>query len=280
MDYTSLTLKPIGFIHSPWKDRGRAPRQPGVGPVKAEGIITLNPGSNFEAALADLDGFEMIWLVFWFHMNKGWRPKVLPPRSRSRIKRGVFATRSPHRPNPIGLSSAKLLEVSGRTLRVADVDLLDGTPILDIKPYLPYADSFPNAKIGWLEHVHAAESDTSGAHVLHTVKWSDLARNQVTWLAKKQNVELKELAEQALERDPQPHPYRRITALDHELMQLAIKSWRMVFSVSGTVVTIEEIRSGYAADVVKAATLYKPLHDHNAQKAFHKRWPQKTSPAD
>src|SRR6185437_11868823 len=93
------------------------------------------------ARISGLAGFERIWLLFVFHRSEGWKPLVRPPRGGG--KRGVLATRSPHRPNAIGLSAVELVAVEERALRVRGVDLLDGTPILDIKPYVPYADAFP-----------------------------------------------------------------------------------------------------------------------------------------
>src|SRR6202000_473846 len=116
----------------------------------ALGTVELFPGTGVEHALEDLDGWERIWIAFVFHLNaeSAFRTKVPPPRSAKR--RGVFATPSPYRPNPIGLSSVELLEVRGLTLSVRDVDMIDGSPVLDLKPYVPYADAFPNARAGWL----------------------------------------------------------------------------------------------------------------------------------
>ena len=94
------------------------------------------------AAFRDLAGFERLWLVFVFHRSQGWKAEVRPPRGGG--KRSVLATRSPHRPNAIGLSAVELVAVDGRALQVRGIDLLDGTPILDIKPYVPYADAFPH----------------------------------------------------------------------------------------------------------------------------------------
>jgi tRNA-Thr(GGU) m(6)t(6)A37 methyltransferase TsaA len=126
--------------------RVEAPRQPRAA-GGAGGTIELYPGRNFEHALDDLQGWEYIWVIFWFHLNRSWRPKVLPPRSTSGRK-GVFSTRSPHRPNPIGLSAVRLERVDGLTLHIRDVDMVDGTPVLDIKPYVPYADAHPGARSG------------------------------------------------------------------------------------------------------------------------------------
>ncbi|HYG78692.1 MAG TPA: tRNA (N6-threonylcarbamoyladenosine(37)-N6)-methyltransferase TrmO [Planctomycetota bacterium] len=267
-----LTLEPIGVIHTPWQDRGRAPRQPGVGPVVAEGTIVLNPHCNFEPALADLAGFDRIWVLFWFHLNRGWKPKVLPPRSIGRKKRGVFATRSPHRPNPIGLSLLKLVAIKGRTLHVEGVDILDGSPILDIKPYLPYAEAFPDARIGWLEEVAAAEKILGQKDGAFHVVWSDFAREQAAFLST-HGVELTLPTNEALKRDPTPHPYRRITVAREGFLQLAIKSWRVRFSVEKETVLVEKIMSGYSCAALEKRSPENPLHDEAAHVAFHQYWP-------
>ena len=102
-----------------------------------------------ERALKDLEDFERIWLIYVFDRNDGWRSTVKPPRGGP--KRGVLATRSPHRPNAIGLSAVKVEKIEGKVLHLFGVDLLDNTPILDIKPYVPYADAFPNSAAGWID---------------------------------------------------------------------------------------------------------------------------------
>jgi tRNA (adenine37-N6)-methyltransferase len=108
-------------------------------------------------ALDDLEGIERIWVIAHLHLNTGWNAKVLPPRG-PRQKRGLFATRSPHRPNSIGLSAVRLVGVDGFTLHVEEIDLIDGTPILDVKPYVPYADAFPDARAGWIEQIPPGET--------------------------------------------------------------------------------------------------------------------------
>jgi tRNA (adenine37-N6)-methyltransferase len=263
-----LALTPIGHIRTPYVDRYRAPRQPGAGSAAAEGTIVLLPGKNFEQALEDLDGFERIWIVYWFHLNKTWKPKVLPPRG-SKRRRGVFATRSPHRPNPIGLSLVRLLEVKGRTLRVSGVDLLDGTPILDLKPYLAYAEAFPDARAGWLEEKPDDARDTH-----FTVEWSPLARQQAKFLEDEFGIRLTDIAGEILRRDAEPHPYRRISAKKGGLT-LAVKSWRIHFSVRQKCVSVERIASGYSSAALNEAKPARPLHDHAAHAAFHARWPQR-----
>jgi tRNA (adenine37-N6)-methyltransferase len=143
-----ILFQPIGFIHTPHVTQKGTPIQPFAAP-EAVGRIEIFP--DFRAALTDLKGFERIWLLFWCHQSKEFTPKVTPYQDVA--ERGLFATRAPSRPNPIGLSSVKLLEVdvdSGE-LVVQEVDMLDGTPLLDIKPYIPKYDSYPNTRIGWLE---------------------------------------------------------------------------------------------------------------------------------
>lgn len=111
-----------------------------------DGIIELRQG--LQNALADLNGFSHVWVLFWCHLARGWKSKVQPPRDQH--KRGLFATRAPNRPNPIGLSCVALRGIAARKLLIADHDLLDGTPVLDIKPYLPYSDAVPGATIGYV----------------------------------------------------------------------------------------------------------------------------------
>jgi tRNA (adenine37-N6)-methyltransferase len=247
----TLELQPVGYISTPFKSKAEAPHQPEGG---AQGIITLTEGQNFEQALEDLAGMEKIWLLYWFDRNPNWKPKVLVPRG-PRQKRGVFATRSPHRPNPIGLSLVDLIEVRGLTLRVRNVDLLDGTPILDIKPYLPSVESYPNANSGWIEEV-AKQGE-------YTVNYSELATSQLE-LLKRYDVDLKNRIERVLSRDPSPHPYKRIEREGDRFIQ-AIRGWRVVFLVENRTVTVEEIQSGYAKDKISNEN---DISDAEAQAAF------------
>jgi len=140
-----LTLQPIGVVRSPFKVHEGTPRQPGVGTI-ADGEIVLRQG--LQNALKDLAKFSHVWVLFWFNYSRGWNEQVTPPRDVK--KRGLFATRSPHRPNPIGMSVVQLLGVRGTRLTIRGHDLLDGTPVLDLKPYVPYVDSIPHASSGWL----------------------------------------------------------------------------------------------------------------------------------
>ena len=141
-----LSVQPIGVIRSPWSRKVDAPRQPRAA-EGVEGRIELDP--SLAHAVEDLEGFEHVWVLAWMDRAKSARMKVHPPRSDRR--RGVFATRAPHRPNPIGLSLVRLERVDGETLHLHGADLIDGTPILDIKPYVPYCDAFPDASAGWID---------------------------------------------------------------------------------------------------------------------------------
>jgi tRNA (adenine37-N6)-methyltransferase len=142
----NLQLSSIGIIHTPFKGCEGAPIQPATA-NGAEGTVEIF--EEFAPALKDLAGFDRIWLVYWFHLTRGLQLRVTPFLDNT--KRGLFATRAPCRPNPIGVSNVRLLTVEGTRLRIADVDMLDGTPLLDIKPYVPRFDCFPVVRCGWLD---------------------------------------------------------------------------------------------------------------------------------
>jgi tRNA (adenine37-N6)-methyltransferase len=239
----ALTLNPIGVARSPFHDRLSAPRQPRAASA-AEGTLELFNVSGIEHALEDLTSFRFIWVLFWFHQNqdKGFRPKVLPPRSERR--RGVFATRSPYRPNPIGLSAVELLGIEGRVLRVANLDLLDGTPILDLKPYIPYTDCIPDASNGWLDAAALPVDPIPD----HEVAFAPRALEQLAFL-ETQGVILEPHIVDVLRLGAQPHPYRRIKA-NGDAWVLAYKEWRVDFKVEERLMYVTAVRSGYRPSVL------------------------------
>jgi len=145
-----LNLTPIGVVHSPYTERFATPRQPAYAVENKPASIELFQGHNFEQALQDLETFSHIWVIYWMHLNQGWNPLVKPPRDKNN-KHGVFATRAPHRPNSIGLSVVPLLGIEGRILSIGNHDMLEGTPVLDIKPYIPESDVMPDANAGWID---------------------------------------------------------------------------------------------------------------------------------
>jgi len=139
-------VTPIGTIRTPFCEQAGTPIQPGYGD-EAHGEAVLDPA--FAAGLADLERFERAWLVTWLHKSGDYKLRVVPYRDTR--ERGLFATRAPRRPNPIGISCVRVLGVEGNVLRFAGADMLDGTPLLDIKPYSPRFDAFPDARAGWLD---------------------------------------------------------------------------------------------------------------------------------
>ena len=152
-----MEMSPIGVIHTPHAQPAGTPIQPRM----AEGIEgTVEVYEPFVAGLDGLDGFERIWLIYWFDRSPGPRLAVTPFMDDH--ERGVFACRAPCRPNPIGISCVRLLGVEGDILRVSDVDMLDGTPLLDIKPYAPHFDAFGVARIGWMATAHRARASREG----------------------------------------------------------------------------------------------------------------------
>lgn len=151
-----MEFTPVATLHSPYRQKFAIPRQPGLVPEARGELIFSEPCAD-PNILRAIDQFSHLWLIFVFHetARRGWSPMVQPPRLGGRDRVGVFASRSTHRPNPIGLSVVRQLgwQQQGRRLRLAveGPDLLDGTPILDIKPYLPWADSIPDAVAGYAE---------------------------------------------------------------------------------------------------------------------------------
>lgn len=152
----ALALTPIALTQSCFKDKFGVPRQPGLTRYARANLI-IQPPYNREDAFRGLETASHLWLIFQFHeaVRAQWKPVVRPPRLGGNQKMGVFASRSPFRPNSLGLSVVRnegLVRKNGQlALQISDHDLIDGTPILDIKPYLPFADSIPDATLGWAE---------------------------------------------------------------------------------------------------------------------------------
>jgi len=145
---TAIGLLEIGRVHSPFKHAAGTPIQP-VRAGHSPGYVTLRP--EFVEGLADLAGFDRIWLIYHFHRASAPKMSVVPYLDT--VERGLFATRVPARPNAIGISCVRLLNIEGGILRLAEVDILDNTPLLDIKPYVPHYDNYPVLRCGWLDTV-------------------------------------------------------------------------------------------------------------------------------
>lgn len=263
----SLTLKPIGFIRTAKQVKFQARHQP-VDGEEERNLLELLPGSNFEQALKDLAGFDRVWLLWWFHRNETWRPLVLPPRGPSK-RRGVFATRSPHRPNPLGMTPVRLLGVTGRTLRLGACDLVDGTPVFDVKPYVPAYDSFPEAKAGWISEVDAEVS----APARFTVTFSAHAEGQARWLREEHGVDFTARLTELLSRDPSPHRTRRIRKRPSGGLEIGCGAWRAAFTVADDTVEVTALETGYPLRFLTREG-YEAVPDREAQMAFLTRWPE------
>jgi tRNA-Thr(GGU) m(6)t(6)A37 methyltransferase TsaA len=194
----TINIQPIGKIHTPYKEKFAIPRQPGLA-KSAEGEITFHEEFNDPNYLRGIEQFSHLWLLFHFHQtaDKGHSPLVRPPRLGGNQKLGVFTTRSTFRPNSIGMSVVEFAAVSYEnkqlSLTVKGIDLLDGTPILDIKPYVPYADSIPQASGGMAQH----------SPELMAVTFTKQANGQLKKLEQRYPA-LASLIQEVLSQDPRP----------------------------------------------------------------------------
>ncbi|MBV8679095.1 MAG: tRNA (N6-threonylcarbamoyladenosine(37)-N6)-methyltransferase TrmO [Aquitalea sp.] len=187
----------VGIVHSPYKEKFGIPRQPSLAPA-ADVSVELLPPYNHPDTVRGLEAFSHVWISFVFHQtaNRGWQALVRPPRLGGNAKVGVFASRSTHRPNPLGLSLVELRGIDlsdGVRLQLAGADLLDGTPVLDIKPYIPFVEARPEALGGFVDGPPPS---------LHIV-WSEQALQQLAALPAPPAA-LPQLIEQVLAQDPRP----------------------------------------------------------------------------
>lgn len=203
-----MYLKPIGLLQSCFKQKFGTPRQPGIVSHSVAEIV-LDPQWQPEISLQGLEQFSHLWVIFEFHQNGEYdfHAKIHPPRLKGESM-GLFATRSPHRPNALGLSVVKILRVLSDRILVSGVDMIDGTPIFDLKPYLPQFESLPQAKAQWVElNPEKAiavrwEADATD-HLLHLAEGSqEIQKYQLNCEA------LKALIEEVVSQDPRPLVYR------------------------------------------------------------------------
>ncbi|MFG0797855.1 tRNA (N6-threonylcarbamoyladenosine(37)-N6)-methyltransferase TrmO, partial [Pseudomonas sp. GLN_2] len=189
------TVVPVGIVHSCFKEKFAIPRQPQLAPA-ARGVLELLPPFDQGDAVEGLEQVSHVWLLFLFHQALEEKPrlKVRPPRLGGNKSMGVFATRATHRPNGIGQSVVRLEGVEPGRLLLSGIDLLDGTPVLDIKPYVPYADSVAGA----------SNQMANAAPVAIAVQWADNALLQAREHAQRLSEPLVELIEQCLAQDPRP----------------------------------------------------------------------------
>ncbi|PID28740.1 MAG: tRNA (N6-threonylcarbamoyladenosine(37)-N6)-methyltransferase TrmO [Candidatus Cloacimonadota bacterium] len=228
----TIVFTPIGSLISNDKDKADLPRQPIFSNSKA--VIRLNKGCNFEEGLKDLEGFERLWVIFHFDKNSSWKPLVDPPINCDGKKKGVFSTRSPYRPNGIGISVVNILKIDGLDIHIEKSDMIDGTPILDIKPYIPRSDSFPQSRFGWVE---SAESNK------FTIKFTGDVESKIAFLEKR-GIFLKNRIFTQLEYDPFNSKKKRVERSGSQYI-LKIGTWRVCFGNIEKEIFISDIGSGY-----------------------------------
>jgi len=227
----TFQFEPIGFIRSPFKEKFGIPRQPGLVP-EIRATLALVPPYNKPEAVAELEGYSHVWIQFVFHqvLNQEWQPRVRPPRLGGNQRVGVFASRSPFRPNPIGLSVVALEQVvvdgSSVILELSGVDLLDATPVLDIKPYIAYVDSVPDAASGFAP---------AAPDKLLRVQFSQLAEDQLQ--RREDAAELRILITQLLELDPRP----AYTAEEGRIYGFRLYDFDLRWQVDGDQVMVLEL---------------------------------------
>ncbi len=230
-----FTLTPIGVVRSVFKKKFGIPRQPGL-VEGAKGIIELTPPFGNEQTTRGLDGFSHIWVIFLFHdaLTDGWRPMVRPPRLGGKKRVGVFASRSPIRPNPIGLSCLELEKIEtekGKTrIHVKGLDILDGTPVIDIKPYLPYSDALSSATGGY-----AAEAPEKKFDVVFSTEALTAVESM------KEKADFLKLVTELIAQDPRPGFYRPEHVRSFFLLHLGDEEvkWRLE-GETATVISIEK----------------------------------------
>ncbi|MDX7987910.1 tRNA (N6-threonylcarbamoyladenosine(37)-N6)-methyltransferase TrmO [Xenorhabdus sp. 12] len=231
---TDFHFTQIGTIHSPYKEKFAIPRQPGLVEDGTGQLELLTPFNQVDA-VRGLEQFSHLWIIFIFHqtMEGGWNPLVRPPRLGGNAKMGVFATRSTFRPNPIGMSLVELKDIQCKNNRVilelGSLDLVDGTPVIDIKPYLPFAESHPEARAGFAQSAPEANMD---------VGFSPEAECQL--LSHQANYpHLRRFICQILAQDPRP-AYRK-KEQKHRIYAVHILDFNVRWVVHGTMTEVVSI---------------------------------------
>ena len=251
-----ITLSAIGFVSSAQTEPYQASKQPDE--LSMDAVITLNSGFNFEQALTDLDGCSHLWIIYQFHKNENWKPLVQTPRSNRKI--GVFATRSPYRPNAIGMSVVELKSIDGLKIEIGANDLLDGTPVLDIKPYHPEYDVMADAKIKWLETSLGPKFE---------IKFSPVAEDKLDYLESADAIYqlnlIKPFILRQLQYDPTNSDKKRVDQ-NNALWTLSYRTWRIDFIISEQTVAVLDVRTGYSDDDLNN------IEDKYSDKKIHRKF--------
>ena len=256
-----ISFTPIGHVRCAQRYRYEAARQASIAPDN-EAWIELLDDQDLKDGLRGLDGFERLWVVYELHLNETWHPQVQPPRE-DMGKLGVFATRAPHRPNRIGLSCVLLLGVEGRRLHIGRHDLLDGTPVMDLKPYVPYADAFPQSRAGWIDEYEEA---------VFSLEIADPAQRQIDWVREHAGWDLLNFLQVQLRTDPTDGRRKRIERLDTGY-RIAFRTWRLDYRVDEEKrrVAVHGLCSGYTPTELEEGAPDR-YRDKDTHRAFNLRF--------
>ncbi len=264
------SLTPIGYLRGGYQNSQVAPRQPAYladetssATIELEARFEGRP-SNFDQALRDLAGFERAWVIFGFDQSEGWKPQVRPPRGAGEM-RGLFATRSPHRPNRLGLSCVRIRSVQSREVQIFEHDLLEGTPIYDIKPYVPEADAFPNSKSGWLDEISVSA---------YRLEETGEFQKQLAWLEKNGERRLRSFVNEQLQFQPFDQSRKRtvLSVASESPHSIAFRTWRIEFrELPGQALLLIGIKSGYTdQEMRETSDLYEDKKQHGEfREAFY-----------
>lgn len=265
------TISVIGHLRGGFQNSQVAPRQGAYSNARATIELVSrfeNEPSNFDQALKDLDGFERAWILFEFHESLGWKAQVRPPRGDG-TKRGLFSTRSPHRPSKLGLSCVRIfgVDTSKRTIDIGEHDLLDGTPIFDIKPYIPEADAFPDAKAGWIDHIECAS---------HSISEHPEATRKLNWLETSGENRLRSFIHEQLRFQPLDDERKRINIVGSGTTKkigthhtISFRTWRIDFRLQPQAIEILDVRSGYNLSELLFADFQDKVGDANLHRRFN-----------
>lgn len=235
---TALTLEPIAHIRSCYPERFGIPRQPGLVPAAIGAIVLPNNADN-QLAVRGIEAFSHLWVIFGFHdlaygdrfKPDQFKPLVSPPRLGGKQQVGVYASRSPNRPNPLGLSAVKLdrveLTPAEIQLHISGLDLLDGTPVFDIKPYVPYSDSIPGAEAAWATPIGeaiAVEWEAAAIAVLEQLWATGVIADWQT---------ARDLIAQTIAQDPRPAHERGKDGQPGQQWNLRVAGWNVWWRVAG-----------------------------------------------
>lgn len=257
-------VTPIGFVHCAGRYRFEAPRQ-GVFAANT-GVIELVEGHRYEEAAADLAGFDRIWVLFVFHLNQTWNVRVAPPVAPSGRRIGVFATRSPHRPNRLGMSCVELDKVDGRRVYIRNFDLLDGTPVVDLKPYIPRADAFPEAAVGWLAEAEAENWQ---------VEYTDSFLAESSFIVSAGGPDLHNFCEVQLHHAPLDRQRKRLYESMDGTMEIGCRTWRIRFAAEPVRrrIRVLGVRSNYHPEELAPGAMdrYGDLPVHRCWHEFQKK---------